>query len=364
MGFEHEILTRLSAEGNLRRLVDVDAKGALILCDGVEYVNLSSNDYLGLRDRVDLQNAFIESVDRSRFLMSGSASRLMCGNSLEYSELEKYLADMYEAEDALVLGSGYLLNSSLLRAVCGEEDVILADKLIHASFVDGLQLCKSKWERWRHNDVAWLEKLLIKHSGKRVFVVIETLYSMDGDLAPMDQILELKKRYGFVLIADEAHAFGVFGSQGRGVIAVGEDVDYRVVTLGKAGASTGAFVICSSERKKLMVNKMKSLIYSTALPSINLLWSKFIIDQIRGMDSQREYLWKLIRFMGGESQIFPIFSQGNEAVMNLAKRLKEGGFWATPIKYPTVARGEERMRISLTGSLTIQQLEVLCRLIG
>lgn len=361
---ESAILSRLEAEGSLRNLVDVDARGCQILCNGKSYLNLSSNDYLDIRERVDLQNDFLATLDRDRFLMSSSSSRLMCGNGLDYSDLEQYIAQMYNAEAALVVGSGYLLNSSILRAVCEVDDVILADKLIHASFVDGLQLAPCKWERFRHNDMQWLEKMLVKYDGKRIFVVIETLYSMDGDLAPIEQIMELKRKYNFVLVADEAHAFGVFGSEGKGVIGLGDDVDYRIVTLGKACGSMGAFVVCSKERKKLMINTLKSLIYSTALPPINLLWTKFIIERIRKMDHQREHLRELINFMGAQSQILPIPCSGNEAVLHLADKLKDNGFWATAIRYPTVPRGEERLRISLNSGLKIEQLQRLCELIG
>lgn len=364
MSNEKNILQVLAKEGNCRKLLDVETSGSVIRFEGREFLNLSSNDYLGISERVDLQEEFFGSLNKNHFLMSSSSSRLMCGNGLEYSQLERFIAQIYNTEEALMVGSGYLLNSSILRAICESDDVVLADKLIHASFVDGLMLAPCKWERFRHNDVQELEKLLVKHQGKKIFVVIESVYSMDGDIAPIDEILKLKDKYGFVLVADEAHAFGVFGKHGEGVIEVGQDVDYRIVTLGKAAASTGAFVVCSKERKALMVNRLKSLIYSTALPPINLLWTRFILEKIYFMDAQRSNLWRLINKMGAQSQIVPIPCSGNDNVLQLVDKLRDKGFWTTAIRSPTVRKGEERIRISLTANLKIEQLNKLCELIG
>lgn len=364
MNAENDIIDSLQSEGNLRVLNDVETLGTDLVCGDKRYVNFSSNDYLGLSRRLDLQIEFLDSIGRNSFLMSGCSSRLMCGNRLEYRDLETYVADLYRVEACLVLGSGYLLNSSLLRAVTSSEDVILADKLIHASFIDGLKLAQCKWERFKHNDLVDLEKLLIKYDSRRVFVVVESVYSMDGDVVEATKLLELKKKYGFVLIADEAHAFGIFGDGGRGVFDVGDDVDYRIVTLGKAGASTGAFVVCSKLRQALLVNRLKSVIFSTALPPINLLWTKFIIGKMLQMDAQREHLWMLINRIGGMSQIIPVSCPGNEKVLALVSKLKDNGLWVSAIRHPTVAKGSERVRISLSSDLKIENVENLCKLIG
>lgn len=364
MSNENDIILKLKENGNLRQLENLDCTGPILTHNNRTYVNLSSNDYLGLTTRLDLQKKFLTDLPTNHFVMSNPSSRLMCGNSGHYNALETSLATLFNSESALVVGSGYLLNSSILRAVSDKNSVIFADKLIHASLTDGLQLAQCPHERFRHNDTAHLEHLLQKYPNKRKIVVIESLYSMDGDHAPFDELEQLQKQIPFELIVDEAHAFGVFGENGTGLTTTNLTVTYRIATLGKACASTGAFVICNEDSKQLLINRMRSLIFSTALPPINLEWSKFIIDQMPSFYKERAHLQSLIDILKGKSQIIPIAAGSNDKALKISELLRNNGFWTTAIRHPTVPIGTERVRISLTAAHTTQQINHLCKLIG
>lgn len=390
MSRETEILKQLESEGNLRSLFHVASDGPYLYDVTVEppktYCNLSSNDYLGLAD-IDLQNEFLLGVDFDRFVMGNPASRLMTGNSAEYVELETALVELFDAEAALVLGSGYAVNSGVLPAVTRKGDLILADKLVHASMIDGLKLSDAEWRRYRHNDMEHLGSLLAKNEGKyeRIVVATESLFSMDGDFAPLDQLADLQARYGFRLYLDEAHAFGVYGYQnnGAGLLAAYNARhperplrgDYVVVTFGKAMAGQGAAVICSRETKELLVNRMRPLIFSTALPPVSLMWTRFLIGKLPEFVPRRQKLRDLVSILEHElypevrcnSQIIPIVVGSNEKALSVAGEMKEAGFWVTAIRYPTVPKGEARIRISLTAAhdpAKIEEFVALCKQFG
>lgn len=365
--------------GNLRSLKTTQAVGSFITYEGREYCNASSNDYLGLTSS-PLQQKFFEQMDtNSRFVMSNPSSRLMTGNSIHYDELEDSLSMLYQGRAALVLGSGYAVNSGVLPVVAGKGDLILADKLIHASLVDGLKLGEATWKRFRHNDIEHLRQLLAQHreAFQQVWIVSESLFSMDGDIAPLAELVALKKEFDCRLYIDEAHAVGVFGDGAGLVSQMGylDDCDVLVGTLGKALASVGAFVICSPEIKELLVNGMRPLIFSTALPPINLMWSRFVIEQLRSplVMAHRQQLFHLIKIAVTQleapetTQIIPIHAGENDKSLAMAAQCREAGFWVTPIRYPTVPKGQARLRISLNGSMSDQQLNdllILCKHIG
>ncbi len=362
---EQHILDALQEEGNLRSLLSTNCQGGVLHFEDREYVNLSSNDYLGLTARLDLQQQFLRELPSFEFLMSNPSSRLMCGNSEHYGALEDLIASFYGLQSALVCGSGYALNSSILRAVVDKDSVVVADRLVHASLNDGMLLAGCRFDRFAHNDMEDLERVLKRNSKKKhIVVVVEGLYSMDGDSAKVSEILELKSKYGFELMVDEAHSLGVVGEMGEGVFPVDAPVDYRIATLGKSCASVGGFVACSSVRRDLLVNRMRSTIFSTAMPPINLLWSKFIFERLAGFTAEREILRELIAQVGGESQIIPLMAGSSEAALSLRETLKDNGFWATAIRSPTVKKGTERVRISLSAAHRTEDIERLCKLIG
>lgn len=363
--FEQNIndeLAALGRSGDLRLLVAVP--------DGV--VNFSSNDYLGIADDVELQREFFKTVDiSSTFVMSNPSSRLMTGNNF-YNEIEGLLAGIYRGKEALVLSSGYLVNIGVLPAVTNVGDVVIADKLVHASIIDGLRLCRCETARFRHNDLQHLELLLKKaqvKAGGKIIVVTESIFSMDGDMAPIAELVELKRRYDFQLYIDEAHAFGVYGEAGGGVAAalgLDSEVDYVVATFGKAIASQGAFVACSPVVRQWLINKMRTMIFSTALPPLSLMWSAFIIRQLPLMSDRRARLMSLCVAMknrlqtdGEVTHIIPIIVGNATQTVELARGLRQEGYWVTAIRYPTVPKGSERLRISLTAGLNEQSINEL-----
>ena len=361
-------LAALATADNLRQLRMSDSDGKYIICDGRRYVNLSSNDYLGLAADLTLQHEFLAGLSPDRFLMSNPASRLMTGNSPDYEALEASLARLYPGRAVLVLGCGYLVNSGVLPALTEKGDLILADKLVHASLIDGLRLCECDWRRFNHNDMEHLETLLRRLRGqyRRVWVVTESVFSMDGDRAPLRQLVELRRHYDVQLYVDEAHAFGIYGSvdaPGSGLAAemgVVNEIDLLVGTFGKALASCGAFVAVDPLVREWLVNRMRPLIFSTALPPLNLQWTRFLIERLPEMTARRQHLRQLIDMLrpGEETatQIIPLLTGDNAGALVLAGWFREAGFWTTPIRWPTVPQGRARVRISLSAALSEEDL--------
>ncbi|MFI3242743.1 MAG: 8-amino-7-oxononanoate synthase [Akkermansia sp.] len=376
-----EALVELEQGGNLRQLRQMKLDGLRLEHGGKSYLNLSSNDYLGLSCT---NYAHYPLGDGNRFMHGNPSSRLMTGNSQDYEELEEELQLLFPTKKALVLGCGFMANCGLPAAIAGKGDLILADKLIHASLIDGLRLGEADWKRFRHNDLAQLEKLLQSApDGAHVWVIIESIYSMDGDAAPLAEIMELKRRYGFQLMVDEAHAFGVRGPKGKGLCAelgLDEDVDLLMCTFGKAIAGAGACILCSATMRAYFVNRLRPLIFSTALPPITLRWNRFIIHQMRteelstkdperypSMASLRAHLADLVAILGGCSQIIPLAAGSNERALRMAAQGAEAGYWLTAIRPPTVPQGSARIRLSLSAAFSTEQITnllTLCKKLG
>ncbi len=363
-------LDLLRQEGLFRELKPIEQKGALLEYRGDTYLNLSSNDYLGISGKSDWQKEFIHSLDTDRFLMSASSSRLLTGNAPCTEELEEYIGGLY-GKSCLLYNSGYHANIGILPALTQKEDLILADKLVHASIIDGLKLCACERMRYKHNDYADLERLLKRAEGKyrSVFVVTESIFSMDGDCAELHTLIELKNKYNFVLYVDEAHAVGVRGEKGLGLVeeyGLIDRVDLIMCTLGKAVASEGAFVVCDKITREWLVNTSRSLIFTTATPPINILWTLFLMKKIPEMKEERESLNRTVRGFRerlsgfnllGDTQIVPLLLGENEKSIRMAKRLQSAGIWAMPVRYPSVPKGKSRIRFSLTAALTDTQLD-------
>lgn len=374
-------LKELEEKDNLRLLNTLRCDGKYIWSGNKRYVNLSSNDYLGLSD-IGLQQEFLHNMmsrncsdDCSSFLMSNPSSRLITGNSPEYDLLEGTLSKLYGNKSASVLSSGYLINSGVLPAVTAKGDLIIGDKLLHASIIDGLKLCEADWTRFRHNDMEHLRAILKKDRSRyrNVWIATESLFSMDGDLAPLKELIELKKEYDLHIYLDEAHAFGVYGTDGAGYASecgLLDHIDILVATMGKALSSCGAFVISDNPTRQLLINKMRTLIFSTALPPINLLWSNYLVERLTEFEPRREHLRKLIETLATTSEashIIPIMAHENSRAMQMSRQMREAGFWATPVRYPTVPQGKARIRISLSAALDIddiQKFASLCKTIG
>lgn len=355
------ILDSLAAQDNLRSLRTAVNDGRYVTYDGVRYVNMSSNDYLGLSGETELQRLFLEQAALGdRYLMSNPASRLITGNSADYDALEASVAALYIGKSCLVTGNGYLANMGVLPAVTSRGDLILADKYVHASLIDGMRQCECEWTRFRHNDMNHLESLLRNERGKyeNVWIMTESVFSMDGDRAPLHELVALKKRYDLKLYLDEAHAFGVCGTSGSGYAAAQEldaEFDVIVATFGKAMASFGAFVACEPRMRDLLINRMRTLIFSTALPPLNLQWTRMLVEMLPDFAPRREHLQRLVQKLAPQNanatHIIPIMARGNSEAVAMSAKFREAGFWVTPIRWPTVPRGQERIRISLSAAL-------------
>ncbi len=361
--------------GNYRVLRDIEQNGFLIHANGREMLNLSSNDYLGLSTNPRLIEEFRAETDVMALAYSAASSRLLSGNHHYYQMLEDDLSDLYDKEAALVFNSGYHANIGILPALAGKKDLIVADKLVHASIIDGLKLGEAQMLRYRHLDYEHLRSILTRYREEyeNVFIVTESIFSMDGDVADLQQLCELKKEFDAFLYVDEAHAIGVRGTNGLGCCeeqACTEDIDFIIGTFGKAFASMGAFVVCEGIFREYLVNTQRSLIFTTALPPINVAWTRFILNRMPEFFDLR---MKLTTISGrlrevlsqkgfatrGSSHIVPMVCGSNENSMEMAELLQDNGFFALPVRYPTVPKNEARIRFSLNASIPEEDYECL-----
>lgn len=363
-GIIEQHLKQLEIEGNLRRVPQQDV--------AEDCLDFSLNDYLGIAGRLDLQQEFLESLDAgSRWLMGASASRLLATRQTPFSLLEHTLETTYDdGRRALLFNSGYHANTGIVSALAGADIAVIADKLVHASVIDGLKLGGAPFERFRHNDMAHLERLLHKaaEEGRAAMVVVESVYSMDGDRAPLEALIELKKKYKALLYVDEAHAVGVCGSRGLGcAVQYGADIDITVGTFGKALASAGAYALCSETMRQWLVNKARSFIFSTALPPITVLWNNFIFLRMLAMDAERSHLKTLGKRLGDAletgsgSHIQPFMVGDPKKAVQISDTLRKSNIVVLPIRRPTVPPGTDRLRISLSATMREKHIDRLAQ---
>ena len=362
-------LDALNNAGQLRKLTEIsDKKGKFIYINGKKYLNLSSNDYLGLANDEEILDEYSKLVCSgkliSKYSMTSASSRLLTGNHELYQELESYLNELYGRESSLVFNSGYHANAGILPALAKKGDLILSDKLNHASIIDGIRLSRADYLRYNHLDYVHLETLLEKNSNKyqNIYIITESVFSMDGDRADLKKIVSLKNKYNAFLIVDEAHAVGVFGNNGLGICEEDEliqDIDIIIATFGKALASVGAYAVMDSVIREYLINKMRTLIFTTALPAFNLFWTLFILKKIPFLNSRRIQLKQLSNCLrnklnelglvtAGSSQIVPVIIGNNTATVELSNKLIKAGLWVMPIRPPSVPENSSRLRISLT----------------
>lgn len=359
------ILNELKNHSHFRDLKDFEGKDEkFIYYKGKKLLNLSSNNYLNFADNKGLNEEFLDTVGADYSFGSASA-RLLTGTLPVYKELEELLAGMYGKEGALLYNSGYHANVGISSALCQKGDVVFSDKLNHASIIDGMRLSEGKFFRFPHNDMAALEKLLIREREKfkNAFIITESVFSMDGDISDLEKIVELKKKYNCNLIIDEAHAFGVFGQKGLGVaetLGIIDDVDLIVGTFGKAIGSMGAFVVGSRILIDFLINKSRSFIFSTALPPINIAFTKWIIEnKLPQTLEKRTRMLDIARKMGSQSHIIPVVIGENKETVDLCDVLFHNGYFTLPIRPPTVPVGTSRLRISLTCEIEESELQIL-----
>ena len=367
-------LEQLSAKNQYRSIPDLVHQGRYIMRENRKMLNMSSNDYLGLASNENLRQSFLQQYGDNFPSFTSSSSRLLTGNFPVYTDLEQFIAQRFQRESALLFNSGYHANLGILPALTTTKSLILADKLVHASMIDGIRLSQCEFFRYRHNDYEHLKSLLEKNAGKfdRTFIVTESVFSMDGDVADLNYLAQLKTQFpNTYLYVDEAHAIGVYGKNGLGIAEqanVIADIDLLVGTFGKALASMGAYVVCDQILKECLINQMRPLIFSTALPPFNVAWTHFIFERLPQFSKERTHLEQLSAFLRQEVEhrtqimpsqtcIVPYILGENDATLTKAKDLQEQGYYCLPIRPPTVPKDTSRIRLSLTADMTMDEVK-------
>ncbi len=385
VGFDEQLgrdLDEIRDAGLWRELREIEsAQSARIKFGGREFINFSSNDYLGLAGHPALGQAAREAIEQ--FGVGSGASRLICGSLQPHHELESALAKWQGTESALVFSTGFAAAQGVLTSLLGRGDVVILDKKAHASMIDGAKLSGATLRVFRHNDLENLEKLLqwAADRGGRVLVASESVFSMDGDHAPLAGIVELKERYGAWLMLDEAHAVGLYGPLGQGLAAaggLGERIEIRMGTLGKAVGAAGGFICGSRQLFDLLVNKARSFIFSTAPSPAVSAAARAGVELIQGAEGQslRGQLWQRVdelrhgvaslgwKTPAEPSAILPLIVGEEAKAVATMDHLREAGFFIPAIRYPTVPRNEARLRVTLTANHTAENIEQLVNALG
>lgn len=375
-------LDELKQQGNLRQFTTNIQDGRNIQINHQSMLNLSSNDYLGLASNLHLREQFFDETPNEYRLMSSSSSRLLTGNFPEYEQLENSLTHAFRGRAALLFNSGYHMNIGILPALSDSKTLILADKLVHASLIDGIRLSTAKYLRYRHNDLNHLIQLLQKYhvdeSFDRIIVVTESIFSMDGDESDLSELVRIKQQFSKVMLyVDEAHAIGVRGEQGLGCAEqydVIDEIDFLVGTFGKALASVGGYLMCHPIVREYLINAMRPLIFSTAQPPICMAWTHFIFQKALKLSTQRQHLRAIsqslqhtIQHKGFEcpstSHIVPVIIGDSQKTVEKANQLQHAGFYIMPVRPPTVPKNSSRLRICLNTQIAQTDLDQLVEML-
>jgi 8-amino-7-oxononanoate synthase len=363
-------LAALEGRGLLRSLEALASpQGAVVCIGGQRLVNFSSNDYLGLAAHPAVVAAARSALER--WGMGAGASRVVVGDTEAHRMLEARLRSFEDAEAVLLFNGGYPANLGLLPALVGPEDVVFSDALNHASLVDGGRLSRARVQVYPHRDVGALARLLAATAARRKLVVTDSVFSMDGDLAPLTQLVELCQRTGAALLVDEAHATGVLGLRGAGLceaLGLTRAVDVRMGTLGKALGAFGAYAATSAPVASLLVNRARSLVFSTALPAAVCAAAEAALERVEQEPQLRARLWHNIRYfaeglsaLGHPAQpvsaIFPVVLGLPEQALAAAAFLRARGLLVKPIRPPAVPLGTSRLRFALSAAHSQQHLE-------
>lgn len=369
-----DYLYQLKQQEQFRQIPNLIHQGKWILREQHKMLNMSSNDYLGLANDEMLKQQFLEKYAEKLPHFSSSSSRLLTGAFPIYEQLETEMANAFNRESCLIFNSGYHANIGILPAIANKKTLIVADKLVHASLIDGIRLSEGDFVRYRHNDLEHLEYILTINQNKydRMIIVTESIFSMDGDVADLKQLVAFKQRFDNVLLyVDEAHAIGVYGEKGLGIAEQQhciQQIDFLVGTFGKALASMGAYVICDKVIKDYLVNKVRSFIFSTALPPFSVAWTLFLFEQLASFKARRQHLYVLSEYlrqqirllekpMTSQSCIVPYIIGENKQTQKMAIALQQQGYYCLPIRPPTVPKGTSRIRLSLTADMKLKEIE-------
>jgi glycine C-acetyltransferase len=365
-------LQRLNEAGLYRRLRRVSGdQGPTLILDDKEVVNFSSNNYLGLANHPALREAAKDAIDR--YGCGSGASRLISGNMTLHEELEAKLAELKGTEAALVFNSGFQANVGIISTLIGQGDAVVSDALNHASIIDGCRLSRAQVYVYGHADLQQLEDCLKQASAcRRKLIVTETLFSMDGDEAPLEEMVDLAGKYDAMLMVDEAHATGIYGPNGAGIVAkmgLGDRVVVQMGTLGKALGGFGAYVAGSTALCNLIVNRCRSFVFTTSLPPAVMAMAIAALDIVKEEPERRRSLWEncarlqsCLKALGysisnSQSQILPLMVGDANECMRLSERLLERGIFAQGIRPPTVPLGTSRLRITVMATHSREHLQ-------
>jgi len=371
-------LNELKQNDLLRVPVRIDsAHDTIIRIKEAKKVLFCSNNYLNLAGNKQIIAAAKEMMDKSGY--GSAASRLISGTTKPHIELENALAKMFNKESALVFPSGYMTNLAVLQSIPQKGDLILLDKLDHASIIDAAKSSEAEFRTYHRTQFDKLENLLASDEYHRKFIVTESVFSMDGDFAQLAKLVELKKKYGAYLIIDEAHAFGCMGATGAGLaeeFGLLDEVDIVVATLSKAAGCSGGFVAGDKCVIDYLINKARPFIYTTAPAPANSAAALCAVEIIKTAKDKRaklksnaDYLREKLKNLGldtgaSTSHIIPVIIGDNKKTLEISKRLFEKGFFVVAIRPPTVASGTARLRISLQCDHTKEQIDSLCEAIA
>jgi glycine C-acetyltransferase/8-amino-7-oxononanoate synthase len=370
MGEIEERLDDIRARGLYRRLRCVSGpQGPRVLLDGRPVLLLCSNNYLGLADHPRVREAAAEAA--MRYGAGSGASRLISGNMTIHRRLEEQLIDFKGADACLLFGSGFLANAGVVSALAREGDVVFSDALNHASIIDGCRLSRAETFVYDHCDVDHLEWGLRQAEGRGALIVTDGVFSMDGDCAPLAEIVQLAQRHDARVMVDEAHGVGCVGPGGRGLVAqlgLEDEVDVIVGTLGKALGSYGAYVVCDTPMAKYLINTARTLIFSTALPPPAVAAAMAALELLREQPRRVEKLQRNSAVLrealtesgmpveAGETPIVPLIVGDAEAAVKACERALERGVFAQAIRPPTVPAGTSRLRLAVMASHTKSEL--------
>jgi 8-amino-7-oxononanoate synthase len=375
--FDLELQQRLDAlrgQNLFRELRRIDSpQSPRIKIGGKTFLNFSSNDYLGLANDPALKEAAIRAIEK--FGAGSGSSRLICGSLAPFHELEESLAHFKKTGAALTFSSGYATALGTICALLGKEDVIILDKLVHACIVDAARLSGAKIRIFDHNDLNDLEKILkwmrnesrrFPLAARRTLIVTESIFSMDGDAAPLREIVALKEKYGAWLMVDEAHATGIIGKNGRGLaeeLGVSKQIEIQMGTLGKTLGSSGGYICGSRALVDFLVNRARSFIFSTAPVPATAAAATAAIRLIQSGEgkARRDSLWKLVKKINPKSAsaIIPVIIGDESKAVELAVKLRAENIFIPAIRYPTVAHGAARLRVTLTAAHTAKDVAEL-----
>lgn len=378
-----EVISQLKKNNLYRSLKDIktlfDADYTKIIIDSNEYLNFSSNDYLGLSNNKKIANASIEFI--KKYGNSTSASRLVTGNLFVYKEIEQKIAKHKNFEDALIMQSGFQANSTIIPAILNKKNYnntnvhVFIDKLCHASIIDGVMQSNCNFHRFPHNDLEQLENLINKKSdldNDKIFIITESVFSMDGDMPDFKKLENIKNKYNAFLIIDDAHGGGIFGKNGSGCNI---DCDILIGTFGKAYGTLGAYICTTKIVKEFLINTCRGLIYSTGLNPATLGAINESIDVVKTMENERKHLLEIskyfkqsvekIGFNTGDtsSQIVPIIVGESSKALDLQKFLFDNKINATAIRTPTVPKNSARIRFAFNAKHTYDDINKLISLL-